>query len=89
MLGLDVHDCGAARASNYLDGRLVAGHVLTVEPGIYFQPDDELIPAELRGMGFRIEEDILITDDGYRMLSDALPRRADDVEAWMHRIASS
>ncbi|MGW4502753.1 aminopeptidase P family protein [Micromonospora sp. NPDC004336] len=88
MLGLDVHDCAAARAGSYLDGRLEAGHVLTVEPGLYFQPDDELIPAELRGLGLRIEEDVLITEDGYRLLSDDLPRRADDVEAWMHRIAS-
>ncbi|WP_184539174.1 aminopeptidase P family protein [Micromonospora polyrhachis] len=88
MLGLDVHDCAAARSGQYLDGRLAAEHVLTVEPGLYFQPDDELIPAELRGMGFRIEEDIVVTDDGYRMLSDALPRTAADVEAWMHRIGS-
>ncbi|MFG3700483.1 aminopeptidase P family protein [Micromonospora sp. NPDC047620] len=88
MLGLDVHDCAAARASSYLDGTLAAGHVLTVEPGLYFQPDDELIPAELRGLGFRIEEDILITAEGYRMLSDGLPRHASDVEAWMHRICS-
>lgn len=87
MLGLDVHDCAAARASEYLDGVLEKGHVLTVEPGIYFQPDDGLIPAELRGMGFRIEEDILITEDGYRILSDGLPRSADDVESWMHSLA--
>ncbi|WP_458351671.1 aminopeptidase P family protein [Micromonospora schwarzwaldensis] len=88
MLGLDVHDCAAARSGSYLDGRLEAGQVLTVEPGLYFQPDDELIPAELRGLGMRIEEDVLITDDGYRLLSDGLPRRAGDVEAWMHRMAS-
>lgn len=88
MLGLDVHDCAAARAGSYLDGRLEAGHVLTVEPGLYFQPDDELIPAELRGLGLRIEEDVLITDDGYRLLSDGLPRRAGDVEAWMHQVGS-
>ncbi|WP_155368629.1 aminopeptidase P family protein [Catellatospora vulcania] len=88
MLGLDVHDCAAARADHYLDGTLTPGHVLTVEPGIYFQPDDGLIPAELRGMGFRIEEDLLITETGYRMLSDGLPRTASDVESWMHRLAS-
>jgi Xaa-Pro aminopeptidase len=87
MLGLDVHDCAAARATEYLDGRLAAGHVLTVEPGLYFQPDDVLIPAELRGLGFRIEEDVLITADGYRILSDGLPRTADDVEAWMGSLA--
>ncbi|MGY0233222.1 aminopeptidase P family protein [Longispora urticae] len=83
MLGLDVHDCARSRASKYLDGKLEVGHVLTVEPGIYFQPDDLLIPAELRGMGFRIEEDLAITPDGYEMLSDQLPRTASDVEAWM------
>jgi Xaa-Pro aminopeptidase len=88
MLGLDVHDCAAARSSTYLDGRIEAGQVLTVEPGLYFQPDDELIPAELRGLGMRIEEDVLITDDGYRLLSIGLPRQADDVEAWMHRVTS-
>ncbi|MDI1463605.1 Xaa-Pro aminopeptidase [Catellatospora sp. KI3] len=88
MLGLDVHDCAAARADTYLDGTLAPGHVLTVEPGIYFQPDDALIPAELRGYGFRIEEDLLITETGYRMLSADLPRTADDVESWMQRVAS-
>lgn len=88
MLGMDVHDCAQARVSEYLDGTLQAGHVLTVEPGIYFQPDDALIPVEMRGMGFRIEEDVLITEDGYRILSHQLPREASDVESWMHRIAS-
>ncbi len=86
MLGLDLHDCGKARASEYLDGTLAENHVLTVEPGIYFQPDDGLIPPELRGMGFRIEEDILITSSGYRILSDGLPRTAADVEAWMSKL---
>ncbi len=87
MLGLDVHDCAAARAEFYLDGTLREGHVLTVEPGIYFQPDDGLIPQELRGMGFRIEENVLITSGGYRMLSHALPREASAVEAWMDSVA--
>ncbi|WP_117214573.1 aminopeptidase P family protein [Allorhizocola rhizosphaerae] len=87
MLGLDVHDCAQARAQFYLDGVLAEGHVLTVEPGIYFQPDDGLIPAELRGMGLRIEENVLITSDGYRMLSHALPREASAVEAWMDSLA--
>lgn len=88
MLGMDVHDCAQARAVEYLDGTLQPGHVLTVEPGIYFQPDDALIPKEMRGLGFRIEENVLITEDGYRILSDQLPREASDVEAWMHRVAS-
>jgi Xaa-Pro aminopeptidase len=88
MLGLDVHDCAAARADSYLHGRLAAGQVLTVEPGLYFQPDDELVPAELRGIGIRIEEDVLVTDNGCRVLSSGLPRRPDEIEAWMHRVAS-
>jgi len=89
MLGLDVHDCAQARAQTYLDGTLAPGHVLTVEPGLYFQPDDALIPEQLRGMGFRIEEDILITEDGYRILSAALPRAASDVESWMDKVCAT
>ncbi|OPC80411.1 Xaa-Pro aminopeptidase [Embleya scabrispora] len=83
MLGLDCHDCAAARRQNYLGGTLEAGHVLTVEPGLYFQPDDLTIPEELRGIGVRIEDDFLITADGALCLSAALPRGADEVEAWM------
>ncbi|HEY3501617.1 MAG TPA: aminopeptidase P family protein [Actinocatenispora sp.] len=86
MLGLDVHDCAAARAAEYLDGTLAPGHVLTVEPGLYFQPDDLLVPAEFRGLGYRIEENVLITADGYEMLSDDLPRAAADVESWMSTV---
>jgi Xaa-Pro aminopeptidase len=89
MLGLDVHDCAHARSSEYLDGTLQVGHVLTVEPGLYLQPDDLLLPEELRGMGFRIEEDLVVTADGYELLSDGLPRTADDVENWMQRVATS
>lgn len=87
MLGLDVHDCATARATTYLDGTLEPGNVLTVEPGLYFQPDDLLIPPEFRGLGYRIEENVLITDDGYEMLSADLPRAASDVEAWMSVVA--
>jgi Xaa-Pro aminopeptidase len=83
MLGLDVHDCSAARSEAYLDGKLEPGMVLTVEPGLYFQSSDLLVPEELRGIGIRIEDDVLVTDDGCRNLSAALARNADDVEAWM------
>jgi Xaa-Pro aminopeptidase len=83
MLGLDVHDCAHARDELYRHGRLEVGHVLTVEPGLYFQPDDLTVPEDLRGIGVRIEDDVLITADGYRNLSAALPRDADGVEAWM------
>jgi Xaa-Pro aminopeptidase len=83
MLGLDVHDCAQARKEKYREGNLGEGYVLTVEPGLYFQPDDELVPAELRGIGVRIEDDVLVTPAGARVLSAGLPRTADDVEAWL------
>ncbi|MFE2269083.1 aminopeptidase P family protein [Streptomyces lavendulae] len=83
MLGLDVHDCAAARAEAYADGVLEPGVVLTVEPGLYFQADDLTVPEEYRGIGVRIEDDILVTEDGNENLSAALPRRSDDVESWM------
>ena len=83
MLGLDCHDCASARRETYLDGVLEPGHVLTVEPGLYFQPDYLTIPPELRGIGVRIEDDFLITADGADRLSSGLPRGADEVEAWM------
>ncbi|MDQ3485937.1 MAG: aminopeptidase P family protein [Actinomycetota bacterium] len=83
MLGLDVHDCAAARNEGYLDGKLEPGMVLTVEPGLYFQESDLLVPESLRGIGIRIEDDLLVTEDGARNLSAGLARTADDVEAWM------
>ena len=57
--------------------------VLTVEPGLYFQEDDLLVPEELRGIGIRIEDDIVVTADGWRNLSAALPRTSAEVEEWM------
>ncbi|MFJ3938510.1 aminopeptidase P family protein [Streptomyces parvus] len=86
MLGMDVHDCAAARTETYVDGTLEPGVCLTVEPGLYFQADDLTVPEEYRGIGVRIEDDILVTEDGNRNLSDTLPRRADEVEAWMARL---
>ncbi|MFH9420175.1 aminopeptidase P family protein [Streptomyces sp. NPDC017529] len=86
MLGLDVHDCAAARTEAYVNGTLEAGMVLTVEPGLYFQADDLTVPEVYRGIGVRIEDDILVTEDGNRNLSAALPRRSDEVEAWMARL---
>jgi len=83
MLGLDVHDCANARKENYRDGTLGEGYVLTVEPGLYFQPEDDLVPEELRGIGVRIEDDVLVTATGAVNLSAGLPRRADEVEAWL------
>jgi Xaa-Pro aminopeptidase len=88
-LGLDVHDCAAARAALYLDGRLEPGMVFTIEPGLYFKPEDLAVPEEYRGIGCRCEDDVLITADGCENLSAALPRRADAIEAWMARLMST
>ncbi|MET1005409.1 MAG: aminopeptidase P family protein [Propionibacteriaceae bacterium] len=82
-LGIDVHDCAQALMENYREGTLAPGMVITVEPGLYFKADDELVPDELRGIGVRIEDDILITADGNENLSAALPRTSADVESWM------
>ncbi len=82
-LGIDVHDCALALREDYMDGELRPGMVLTVEPGLYFKADDELVPEELRGIGVRIEDDVVITEDGCRNLSGMLPRHPDEVEAWV------
>ena len=81
-LGLDVHDAGS-----YAPGGqprvLEPGMVLTIEPGLYVAPDDEKAPAPLRGLGIRIEDDVVITADGHENLTRAIPKSPADVEAWM------
>jgi len=84
-LGLDVHDCAQARRELYLDGVLEPGMVFTIEPGLYFQPDDLSVPAEYRGIGVRIEDNILVTAAGAENLSIGIPRTVDGVEAWLAR----
>ena len=83
MLGIDVHDCALASPDTYKHGELKAGMVLTVEPGLYFQEDDLLVPAELRGTGIRIEDDIVVTPEGPLNLSASLPRDPGAIEEWM------
>jgi Xaa-Pro aminopeptidase len=89
MLGIDVHDCARARDETYRDGTLAAGHVLTVEPGLYFQVNDRTVPAELRGIGVRIEDDIVVTDGAPVNLSASLPRDPDEIVAWMREVQAS
>jgi Xaa-Pro aminopeptidase len=86
MLGLDVHDCAQARQEVYKYGKLQPGMVLTVEPGLYFQTDDLTVPQRYRGIGVRIEDDVVVTARGCKVLSSAIPRTAKDVEAWMKRV---
>ena len=87
-LGIDVHDCAQARRELYAGGTLEPGMVFTIEPGLYFQIDDLTVPEEYRGIGVRIEDDILLTDDGPVNLSAAIPRTADEVEAWIARLSA-
>ncbi|WP_405648519.1 aminopeptidase P family protein [Streptomyces uncialis] len=86
MLGMDVHDCAAARTETYVEGTLEPGMCLTVEPGLYFQADDLTVPEEYRGIGVRIEDDIIVTEDGHLNMSAALPRRSDEIELWMAKL---
>ncbi len=86
-LGLDVHDCAQARQEMYLDAKLEPGMVFTIEPGLYFRADDLAVPEEYRGIGVRIEDDIIVNEDGsVTRISEAIPRTVADVEAWIARV---
>lgn len=79
-LGLDVHDCGAYHVAGA--GRtLEPGMVLTVEPGLYIAPDDETVEPRWRGLGVRIEDDVLVTRDGHEVLTEAIPKEIAELEA--------
>lgn len=86
MLGIDVHDCAKARQETYKHGKLQPGMVFTIEPGLYFQADDLTVPERFRGIGVRIEDDVVVTERGCRVLSAGIPGAADDVEAWIARL---
>jgi Xaa-Pro aminopeptidase len=88
-LGLDVHDCAQAREEAYMHGPLGANHVLTVEPGLYFQVNDMSVPPEFRGISVRIEDDIRVTPTGPENLSGSLPRDPDELTAWMRAVQAS
>lgn len=79
-LGLDVHDCGPYRDEGG-QVQLRPGMVLTIEPGLYFGPQAKQAPEIYRGIGIRIEDDVLVTEDGCRVLSEAIPKDPDELEA--------
>lgn len=81
-LGLDVHDCSHADYEDYMGAALQVGVVMTVEPGLYFHAHDLTVPPELRGIGARIEDDLLVTPTGSEVLSSALPIDAAGLENW-------
>ena len=85
-LGLDVHDCAHARRSMYHDHVLEEGMIFTIEPGLYFHKDDLLVPKEFRGIGVRIEDDVLVTKTGVKNLTGSLPRKPEEIEKWMAKL---
>ncbi|CAM2808618.1 aminopeptidase P family protein [Actinomyces slackii] len=88
-LGLDVHDCAQARREMAMDALLEPGMVFTIEPGLYFRADDLLVPAELRGIGVRIEDDVVVREDGsVESLTAQIPRTVEEVEAWVGGLIS-
>lgn len=81
-LGMDVHDAGEYK----IDGQwrpLQPGMTFTVEPGLYLRADDERVPQPYRGIGIRIEDDILVTDTGCEILTIDVPKTVDEIEDWM------
>ena len=85
-LGLDVHDCAQARREFYKDGVLEPGMVFTIEPGLYFHENDLSVPAEYRGIGIRIEDNVVVTESGVENLSAAIPREPAAIEAWLAKL---
>lgn len=85
-LGLDVHDCAQARREMYLGARIEPGMVFTIEPGLYFKEADLLVPEEFRGIGIRIEDDVLVTETGVENLSAGFPRTRTEVEDWVQAL---
>ncbi len=81
-LGMDVHDVGDYKIAG-LWRVLEPGMIMTVEPGIYIAPDDESVAKKWRGIGVRIEDDVLITKTGYEILSIDAPKNIDEIEALM------
>ncbi|MCI0473562.1 MAG: aminopeptidase P N-terminal domain-containing protein [Ignavibacteria bacterium] len=83
-IGLDTHDAVANKKVGGADfDTLLVGNIITVEPGLYFPEDAKEIPAKYRKIGVRIEDDVLVTKQGSEVLSDALPKEADDIEYLM------
>lgn len=81
-LGLDVHDVGDIKVDNEYR-TLEPGMVLTVEPGLYIESSNERINPRWRGIGIRIEDDILVTNNGYEVLSSGMPKTVYEIESFM------
>jgi Xaa-Pro aminopeptidase len=84
-LGMDVHDVGRYHLDDKSSRPVEAGIVMTVEPGLYIAADAEGIPDKYRGIGVRIEDDVLVTGDGHRVLTAEAPKRVEEIEQLMAR----
>jgi Xaa-Pro aminopeptidase len=84
-LGMDVHDAGPYKVGDEWR-RLAPGMVMTVEPGLYIAEDAEDVDPRYRGIGIRIEDDVLVTDNGHEVLSARVPKTISDIEGAMSRI---
>ncbi|HEB53498.1 MAG TPA: M24 family metallopeptidase, partial [bacterium] len=84
-LGRDVHDVGGYEDIDGRPVRLVAGAVLTVEPGLYFGARDRRVAKDLRGIGVRIEDDVLVTAKGPEVLTAGAPKAVRAIEALMQQ----
>ncbi len=80
-LGVDVHDVGRYNLRDGPHKPFAPGQVLTVEPGLYFPPDDETLPKGFAGVGIRIEDDVLVTASGNEVLTAGVPKQPDEIEA--------
>jgi Xaa-Pro aminopeptidase len=87
-LGMDVHDAGGYLDANGKPRRLRPGMVLTIEPGLYFGAKDRRVPKKYRGIGIRIEDDVLVTRGGARVLTTAAPKEIREIESQRPRASS-
>jgi Xaa-Pro aminopeptidase len=88
-IGMDVHDCGDYFLPDGSSIPLEKGNFLTIEPGIYISKDRTDVPEEYRGIGIRIEDDVLVTNNGYEVLTDDAPKEVADIEAVVGKRAGS
>lgn len=80
-MGLDVHDMSPYKALNAKEFPLEEGMVMTIEPGIYIDKNDKSVPKKYRGIGIRIEDDILVTQDSFNNLSKDITKEIEEIEA--------
>ncbi|SFV75050.1 Xaa-Pro aminopeptidase [hydrothermal vent metagenome] len=88
-MGLDVHDDALYVDENNQEIKLKEGMILTIEPGIYIDKKDTSVPEKYRGIGIRIEDDILVTQDGYENLSASIVKEIDAIESMSHNYKSN